>query len=155
MWLKSRAWGYKINFVLLALWFGGFTVYAGIVIPIGSEMIGETTQGFITQKVSYWLNIIGFLSVTALIGWTRYFQREQIMGILVGTLLICLLIQFALHIQLTKQLNMEALEVVHRGSFYTKHQVYLWVSTLQWLAMLGTMIKIRLISEPTSMDGKG
>ena len=141
---------FRINLLLLALWFGGFTVYAGIVIPIGSELIGETTQGFITQKVSFWLNLIGIIAIISLGIWIFFFQRIKKFLLLYALLVFSLIGQLYLHGVLTHQLDMEAMEV-SSGNFYRFHQIYLWLSTLQWLAMLGSIL---CITDP-SEDRKG
>ena len=41
-----------------ATWWGGLTFYSVVVVPIGSEQIGSTEQGFITQQVTWWHNLI-------------------------------------------------------------------------------------------------
>src|SRR4051812_7678052 len=51
----------------LAVWQGGLTFYALVVIPSGAAVVGATTQGFITQRVTGWLNLIGVLALAALI----------------------------------------------------------------------------------------
>ena len=47
----------------LSLWWGGLTFYAGFVVPIGSRVTDATTQGFVTQRVTVWLNILALLTV--------------------------------------------------------------------------------------------
>src|SRR5262249_56877927 len=52
----------------LALWLGGFTFYSAVVVPIGTDRLGITSQGFITQRVTEWLNLIGAVALLPL-GW--------------------------------------------------------------------------------------
>src|SRR5215471_8442423 len=47
--LLSLAWG---------VWWGGLCFYAVVVVPIGTEEIGAVEQGFITQRVTWWHNLI-------------------------------------------------------------------------------------------------
>ena len=42
----------------LAVWLGGLTFYALIVVPIGTDILGSTGQGFITQRVTNQLNLV-------------------------------------------------------------------------------------------------
>src|SRR5947209_19521490 len=52
---------------LLMFWLGGFTFYAAVVVPIGTEVLGSAAdQGWITRRVTPWLNVAG---AVALAGW--------------------------------------------------------------------------------------
>jgi len=44
--------------LLFAVWWGGLTFYAAIVVPIGTELIGASEQGFVTQQVTQWHNAV-------------------------------------------------------------------------------------------------
>ena len=44
-----------------AIWWGGLSFYALFVVPIGTEIVGGFEQGFITQRVTNWLNAIGVI----------------------------------------------------------------------------------------------
>lgn len=48
--------------LVVGLWLGGLTFYAGIVVPIGTEIVGGTEQGFVTQRVTNWLNALGVVA---------------------------------------------------------------------------------------------
>lgn len=57
--------------VLLTLmfWQGGFTFYAAVVVPVGTEVLGSATdQGWITRQVTAYLNLAGAVGVATL-GW--------------------------------------------------------------------------------------
>jgi hypothetical protein len=59
------------------LWQGGFVVYGGVVVPIGSDQLGsDLAQGLITQRVSVWLNIFGVVWCLAL-GWDCLALKED------------------------------------------------------------------------------
>ncbi len=54
---------------LLAFWFGGLTFYAVLVIPTGAKVLGShTEQGFVTQQVTNWLNLVGAMG-TIILAW--------------------------------------------------------------------------------------
>jgi len=53
--------------LVFAVWQGGFIFYGGVVIPIGTRVLGsDLQQGFVTQSVSHVLNWIG---VVCLLVW--------------------------------------------------------------------------------------
>src|ERR1700746_354095 len=53
----------------LMFWQGGFTFYGGVVVPVGSAVLGsEREQGFITRKVTNYLNLAGAVAL-AIWGW--------------------------------------------------------------------------------------
>src|SRR5207249_5735772 len=51
----------------LMFWQGGFTFYAGVVVPIGQEMFGKE-QGFLTREVTDYLNLSGAVALL-LLAW--------------------------------------------------------------------------------------
>ena len=116
---------------LWALWLGGLTFYALIVVPIGGELLGETQQGFITQQVTHWLNGIGIVALLAL-AWSATVRpgRGQWLNLtLLATLQAGLLI---VHRQLGPLLDPQTIEVLDPDRFYQIHRVYLILTTLQW-----------------------
>src|SRR5207249_2958155 len=51
----------------LMFWLGGFTFYASIVVPIGTEVLrSPRRQGFITRKVTRDLNITAAVALAVL-----------------------------------------------------------------------------------------
>ena len=38
-----------LSLCAFAFWQGGFVFYSGVVVPIGSDELGDTVQGFITR----------------------------------------------------------------------------------------------------------
>ena len=67
----------------MALWWGGLTFYAAFVVPIGVEVLGGATeQGFITQRVSNIINLLGALTLVVLVwnaaaSWRRRAGRQN------------------------------------------------------------------------------
>jgi hypothetical protein len=52
----------------VAWWLGGFTFYAGVAIPMGVEVLGShKAVGFITQRVTNWLNFGGVIALAILL----------------------------------------------------------------------------------------
>ncbi|MBB75773.1 MAG: hypothetical protein CMJ75_14805 [Planctomycetaceae bacterium] len=117
---------------LWALWIGGLTFYALIVVPIGGELLGETQQGFITQQVTQWLNGIGIAALLTL-AWSaaarpgsgQWLNLTLLAALQAGLLLV--------HRQLGPLLDAQAIEVLDPDRFYEVHRVYLILTTFQWL----------------------
>jgi hypothetical protein len=130
--------------VLAALffWQGGFTFYAAVVVPVGQEVFGHRDQGFITRKVTVFLNLSGAAASTVL-AWDllgkrdpsrcRRWARAGLWLVLVGTLAVL----FVLHGRLDRLLDPEARDVTDLRTFRRGHRLYLWISTVQWAAGLG------------------
>lgn len=130
---------------LWALWIGGLTFYALIVVPIGGELLGETQQGFITQQVTQWLNAIGIAALLALAwaaaarpGGGQWTSLTLLAALHAGLMLV--------HHQLGPLLDAQAIEVLDPDRFYQVHRVYLVLTTFQWLLgwrHLWLVIKVR------------
>ena len=114
--------------LVVGLWLGGLTFYTGIVVPIGTEIIGGTEQGFVTQRVTNWLNAIGVVALLGL-GVNVWF-RERNWAIVVTWLLAALsqLSLLALHPLLDVQLDLRTRTIRDTGWFYECHRGYLIVT---------------------------
>src|SRR5436190_19571918 len=54
--------------VATALWLGGFTFYSTVVIHTGHRVLGGLLEvGFVTQRVTSWLNLIGVVALLVLL----------------------------------------------------------------------------------------
>jgi len=137
--------------LLWGIWWGGLTLYAAIVVPIGTQSVGSIEQGFITQQVTGWLNAIGMMTVLAmgLFSLRSYRNRRGllVMATLEGILLIAL-IQY--RVKLTNQMDYASRDVAE--GFYHQHAVYLWLTTAQWL--LGLVIPIFILKSGISVPLK-
>ena len=122
--------------LVVGLWLGGLTFYAGIVVPIGTEIIGGTQQGFVTQRVTNWLNAFGVVALLGL-GVNAWF-RERNWAIVVTWLLAALsqLSLLALHPLLDVHLDLTTRTIRDNGWFYECHRAYLIVTASTWLAGL-------------------
>jgi len=124
----------------LALWIGGFTFYSVVVIPVLHDQLGSVTEtGLITQRVTDHLNLISLVAIA--LGWCRAMidrPRAEIrrtrwdwsvLFLSVGT--VCLGALVFLHRELDSRLGSGEM-----NGFYALHRIYLWCSTIQWLASL-------------------
>lgn len=127
-------------FQAFLLWQGGFVFYAGVVVPVGTDVLGDPTgQGAITQRVTNWLNLIG-------VGWHLLFAWDVFAGAdpsrrrkrwRVGLWAVSLVLLgglAALHTKLDALLDGHA----DRDTFYLWHETYLWISTAHWVLGLAT-----------------
>jgi len=122
----------------LALWLGGFTFYAAVVVPVGTDRLGRTGQGFITRDVTAWLNLVGLAALVPL-GWDAWSagRRGRPMRLVLWLVLAATLaVLAALHPRLVELLDDATEHVQDRRSFLFLHKTYLWVSTGQWAAGL-------------------
>jgi len=124
--------------ILLALWWGGFTFYAGRVVFIGHEVLrSKVRQGFITERVTTELNWLG-LAMVAVVGWELYacapFSRRRGAWIAWGVTLLATFALFILHTKLATMLDFTARQVTDDNRFYDWHRIYLCTATVQWLA---------------------
>jgi hypothetical protein len=129
--------------VLIALffWQGGFTFYASVVVPVGQQVFSHRHQGFITREVTVYLNLTGALALVILL-WdllagrdaVRWRRGLRILSWVVMVLTLAAL--FWLHPRLAEFLDADSLSVVEPRTFRPRHRLYLWISTVQWVAGL-------------------
>ncbi len=134
-----------------ALWFGGFTFYAALVVPVANSILPDTVQfGFVTQKVTHGINALhgAFLVVATWEIVTQYRKSNRKMrwlnllalsvfisaAALIGLLLIRVRLD-AMMTGTTFQINETKGE-----SFYGTHAIYLNLSTVAWLAGIAQLI---------------
>ena len=147
--------------LLLAVWWGGFTFYALVVVPTGHQVLrSKVRQGFITQQVTNQLNVLGAVTLALLLwqwaatrrvapapGWSRAAILSW--AVLAATLALL----FWLHPRLDALLDAEHRSVLDDGKFYALHRIYLVVATVQWLA--GAVHFASLLAEPARLGGRG
>src|SRR5262245_35803865 len=104
--------------VMLAFWIGGLTLYALVVVPVGTDVVGGTTQGMITQRVTMWLNWIGVGSLVVLLPSLRTHLTRGTWAVLAVTLAAL----FVIHPQIDALLASG--EVADYSTFYGWHRVY-------------------------------
>jgi len=130
------------RFIVLAalmFWQGGFVFYAGVVVPIGTEVLGSAQeQGRITRRVAVWLNWSGAVALIPL-GWDAWADRRSLWARRgrIATWLVMAggqAVLFWLYPSLDTMFDPEALHISERRLFRRLHRTYLWTSTVQWLA---------------------
>lgn len=120
----------------LMFWQGGFVFYAGVAVPIGTEVLGSgREQARITRRVAVWLNWSGAVALLPL-GWdavitrrSRFARRGRELAWLVlasGQIALFVLYPF-----LDARFDPDALLILD-PNFRKWHRVYLWISTVQW-----------------------
>ncbi len=129
--------------VVLAVlfWLGGFFFYASIVIPTAHDVLGSHTDvGFITRRVTHWLNVVS-LPALAILGWNvvALWRARQPLPrrALAGTWILMAVLQvvlFALHPVMDRLLDAGAHRIIQPARFYGLHRGYLIVSATQHLA---------------------
>lgn len=120
-----------------AAWFGGFTFYTSVVIPIGTDILGSArAQGEITQRVTFWLNLICLVAGSLMLAEhfvrptaSRRWNLVPVLGIL---LVACVLIWLKTKLDGLIEPTSQSIRVIDRDRFYSIHRYYLWLSTLQW-----------------------
>ena len=119
------------TFLLLvwASWWGGLCFYAIVVVPIGTELIGSVEQGFITQRVTGWHNILtGVFLLCLVIEAVR--QRSRILRSFGVSLAIIEIGLITWHRHLTGMMDFADQSVP--GDFYDQHAIYLWITAAEW-----------------------
>jgi hypothetical protein len=128
-----------LKIIALSIWWGAFTFYAGIVVPVGMRVLGSHTEmGFITQQVTVYLNI---LSLSVFLFYAYFLKNEGITGnklveeITAISLIGFQILLFLLHNYQTELLDFENHKIINRENFYLLHRIYLIVETLIWIVV--------------------
>ncbi len=130
-----------------SMWFGGFGFYVSIVVPIGTDILGSArNQGMITQQVTDWLNLFAGIAVVAMLlesyvswkscaGFSKWWllSFSVLVGVLLGGLVW-------LHPVLDAMIDPNDMEISDEAKFYQLHRLYLWLSTIQWIAAWAWLI---------------
>ena len=133
----------------LLLWQGGFLFYAAVVVPIGTETLGAFAQGRVTRHVTDVMNVIGVIALLILV-WDQWANAESarcrrarwaLWAVLAATLAGLAVLHAAVgrHVEFGPDGR-----VTDYPAFYWGHRVYLYVSTVQWVAGLAyTVVLLR------------
>jgi hypothetical protein len=134
--------------VLIALffWQGGFTFYAAVVVPVGQQVLrSHLRQGFITQRVTNYLNLTGAIALVPL-AWEAAApgdpstRRRWLRGLLWLLMALALAALALLHSDLDRFLVARGLINLDPEAFRPRHRLYLWVSTVQWVLGLAYLL---------------
>lgn len=128
-----RLWGSGL-LLLWALWWGGLTFYAAVVVPQGTSLFGATEQGALTRQVTLWHNR---LTALWLLGLLAEIARQRRLRLLIPAVALALLWLGLLwqHHRLATLLDGSPTSL-RDGGFYRQHARYLWLTTGEWLVGL-------------------
>ena len=129
-------------FQTLLLWQGGFLFYTAVVVPEGTRVLGSAAaQGAITTRVTDALNACGVVGL-GLLAWDLGVTRDPAPRRTAArwwcwaVAAACQFVLVVAHQLLDSFMDPGRRFVVIRPPFYPVHRVYLWASTVQWLACL-------------------
>jgi hypothetical protein len=133
----------------MALWWGGLTFYAAFVVPTGVEVLGgETEQGFVTQRVSNIINLLGALTLAVLV-WNAaaswHAMGRTTKAVLLTSWIVMAgaqLVLFAVHPRLDAMLDAQAHSIIDPSSFHPLHEFYLTIVSVEWFAGLAHLIAV-------------
>ncbi len=117
-----------------AVWWGGLTFYAAVVVPLGTEQFGGMEQGYLTAKVTIWLHLCACALIVILI--LRTLMTRQIAYAILTAGFAILTGLLAVQRQRMLPLMGDEIRAV-ADSFYTEHALYLWLTTAQWFLGIG------------------
>ena len=122
--------------VVCALWWGGLTFYAVVVVPLGTDLFGSVKQGFLTQQVTVWLNVFGTLTAAVLVAEAvcSTSRRKRLLTASLFSVLQASL--WIMHARLSHLMDSSTLSVADDAGFYGEHRIYLCLTTAQWLIAL-------------------
>lgn len=135
----------QLKIIALSFWWGAFTFYAGIVVPVGMKVLGSHTEmGFITQQVTIYINVFSliiFLFYAYFLKNQGFIKHKLVEEITIISLIGFQLLLFLLHNYQTDLLDFESKKVINLNSFYLLHRIYLIVEAFIWLAVSGLILK--------------
>ncbi len=111
-----------------SVWWGGLTFYALVVVPVATETFGSTEQGFVTQRVTNWLNILAAVWLAFSLSPS---MRNRLPIFLWVVQVVSLLFLVVLHWRLDAMLDSVQLNITG-DNFYNVHRIYLWATALHW-----------------------
>ncbi len=138
LWSRVWRWVSAITRLVTAIWWGGLTFYAAIVVPAATDHIGSFAQGAITRDVTVILNGLA-VCVTGLAVGESLRKRDRInviASVLLGSLTVVLI---AWHRRLSGMMSADSATLP--DGFYQNHAIYLWLTTAQWLCGLLLMLR--------------
>jgi hypothetical protein len=135
----------------LSFWLGGFTFYAGVVVPLGQRILGGADQALVTRQVSVYLNLAALAAMLPLV-WDIYADtashRLRILRLFCCLgILLTLFALYLLHADMSELLDAAEAPIVRQPSFRYRHKAYLWISTVQWgcgvMQLIATLVSWR------------
>lgn len=138
----------------LIFWQGGFTFYAGVVVPVGRATLGAD-QSIVTRRVTIFLNLAGAVALL-LFAWdveattTRRAWRWTAWG----GMALALPLLLWLHGRIDAAIDPTTASVHDYEAFYPSHRWYLWIGTVQCaFALVFTVSSLRAWQEVDRLEG--
>lgn len=123
--------------VVCAVWWGGLTFYAIVVVPLGTDLFGSVEQGFLTQRVTVRLNVLGTLTAVVLVAEVvRSTSRRKRLLLTASLFLVLQASLWIMHARLSGLMDFSTLSVATDAGFYDEHRIYLCLTAAQWLIAL-------------------
>ena len=116
-----------------SIWIGGFTFYFSVVVPTGGAIVGGTEQGFVTQQVTHWLNLIGVASLLLML-WNTIAARSRLLVATLSIMAVCQVSLIVMHYRLDALIDSRSRQIIDPVHFRTVHESYEIAATIQWLA---------------------
>jgi hypothetical protein len=124
---------------LFMFWQGGFMFYGGVVIAIGTAVLGsDFDQGMITRHVTDALNLTGLIVLLAWV-WDLCAERRTRVKrrwLLWLFLLLTLASLAWLHMRMDALIDTREYRLIDRSAFRHWHGWYLRVISAQWIASI-------------------
>ncbi len=135
---KLWLWRFAVT-VILAVWWGGLTFYAGIVVPLGIAQFGGFEQGLLTQRVTFRLNVAGAIAGACLLADALRHKPRNHQVVMASVSLALQGWLWFLHSRLSRWMETASSSLHSDESFYHEHRIYLWVTSAQWLIGLACL----------------
>jgi hypothetical protein len=123
----------------LAIWWGGLTFYAAVVVPLGVEQFGSSEQGSLTRRVTVRINAAGAMAGSCLLVDALCKKPRRLRVAMASGLLGLQFWLWVLHSRLSRLLDGATLTPNFTDVFYQEHRIYLWVTSAQWLLGLACL----------------
>lgn len=130
----------RVGCVILAwsIWIGGFMFYFGVVVPVGGAIVGGSEQGFVTQQVTFKLNLIGLVALSVM-SWNTWVVRSRLLVVTLIIMVLCHVGLFVMHHRLDALIEARSLA---QSQFASLHESYEGLSTVQWIAAMAHLVGV-------------
>lgn len=115
--------------------------YFAVVVPAGGAIVGGSEQGFVTQQVTFKLNLIGLVALSVM-SWNTWVVRSRLLVVTLIIMALCHVGLFVMHHQLGLLINVQSREVLAQLPFASLHESYEGLSTVQWIAAMTHLVGI-------------
>lgn len=125
--------------VALMFWQGGFMFYGAVVVPVTRvKLENRPERGIITQRVTQWMNLAGTLTLLIMFAdlWAGPKAQKRWRWLAWFGAAIPDVILFWMHHEMSAQMAIPGFHQSDMRAFAHWHQVYLLLSTLQWVAAM-------------------